>query len=149
MRAYATICIICTWMSAHVCACVRACMYLCVCIQICNASIPSRSATATQRSPAAAENSDRPPHPSSPFAFTSAPCVSSASATVAACPYSAEKWSGVHLWWNALAKHGNWSRWCVQHVRVGVWVCADGGGGVTVCLHLCDCVPVRACVVER
>jgi hypothetical protein len=42
------------------------------------------------------ENSDRPPHPPLSFAFTSAPCASSA-ATTAACPFQAAEWSGVFL----------------------------------------------------
>jgi hypothetical protein len=67
----------------------------CARIPICIASVRSRPGR-QRRTPTVARNSDRPPHPCVPFAFTSAPCASSAT-VMAASPRKAAPWSAVKL----------------------------------------------------
>ncbi len=122
----------------------RACVRLCVQYRI--AAVPSRPATA-RRAPTAAQHSDRPPHPISAFACTSAPCASSAAAT-SACPFIAALWSGVYLQRNAHARTlQRASRRCVY---VGTCACACACARVCACacesgVCTCVCLCVRAC----
>jgi hypothetical protein len=130
---------------AHRCACRAACRpphrcaRVCVresCVCVCEIlstsalqrSRPSRPAC---RTPTVAQNSDRPPHPPSFFAFTSAPCASSAP-TTSARPCSAARWSGVSLRRIALAH-------TPQRAAVGACKCE--------CAYVRSCACVRAFVL--